>query len=172
MLKSSFVKSTVTVITAFPGQTDSRLLSVQHKIKGRHLAAQNAGLGSSGGGIRTRDLRVMHTSYDFHRRSTRAVCGLDFLFTLGRTVRGLPSSLYTFPIKGLARDYHATGFPEFDKNSHASFLSHAAHKYFRRYKRPGTAHSTNQTKIKSEPDELPLLHPAMYTHQTHYNTSC
>ncbi len=51
----------------------------------------------SGGGIRTRDLRVMLTNYDFHRRSKGTVCGLDFLFTLGRTVRGLPLSLYTFP---------------------------------------------------------------------------
>jgi len=77
----------------------------------------------SGGGIWTRDLRVMHTNYDFHRRSIKIVCGLDFLFTLGRTVRDLPSSLYTFPRKGLARDYHATGFPEFDKKSRTSFLS-------------------------------------------------
>jgi len=65
----------------------------------------------------------MHTDYDFHRRFVRIVCGLDFLFTLGRTVRGLPLSLYTFPQRDLARDYHATGFPEFDKKSRTSFLS-------------------------------------------------
>ncbi|MCY4206287.1 MAG: hypothetical protein OXE92_11250 [Bacteroidetes bacterium] len=29
---------------------------------------RNAGPESSGGGIRTPDLRVMHTNYDFHRR--------------------------------------------------------------------------------------------------------
>ena len=63
--------------------------------------------------------------------ANRIVCGLDFLFTLGRTVRGLPSSLYTFPTKGLARGYHATGFPEFDRYSRASFHSRAAQNYLR-----------------------------------------
>ena len=60
----------------------------------------------------------MHTNYSFRCRShTVTVCGLDFLFTLGRTVRGLPSSLYTFSgyRQNLARDYPAKGFPEFDR---------------------------------------------------------
>ncbi len=131
-----------------------------HHIKRPTFRMRNAGPCSSGGGIRTRDLRVMRTSYDFHRRSRKTVCGLDFLFTLGRTARGLSSSLYTFPVTGLARDYHATGFPEFDKKSHASFLSHAAQNHFRPYKCLQIAHSTSQTKTKPEPDELPLLHPA------------
>ncbi len=56
--------------------------------------------GRSGGGIRTRDLRVMLTTTAFAADPTnRIVCGLDFLFTLSRTVRGLPLSLYTFPIR-------------------------------------------------------------------------
>jgi len=37
----------------------------------------------------------------------------------------LPSSLYTFLSlhSGLARDYHANGFPEFDRYSRMSFLT-------------------------------------------------
>ena len=43
-----------------------------------------------------------------------SVCGLDYPFIrLGCS----PSSLYTFPLQGLARDYHFTGFPEFDEVS-------------------------------------------------------
>ena len=72
-------------------------LGLKGKKKNRPLAVRKVGLACSGGGIRTRDLRVMLTLYDFHRRSNWTVCGLDFLFTLGRTVRGLPLSLYTFP---------------------------------------------------------------------------
>ena len=99
--------------------------------KSRH-PPRDVGFSCSGGGIRTRDLRVMLTTTAFAADPTnRIVCGLDFLFTLGRTVRGLPLSLYTFPIKGLARDYHATGFPEFDRISRTSFHSRAAQNYLR-----------------------------------------
>jgi hypothetical protein len=40
------------------------------------------------------------------------VCGLDYPFTLASRLRRRPSSLYTFPLLGLARDCHFTGFPE------------------------------------------------------------
>jgi hypothetical protein len=48
----------------------------------------------------------------------RRVCGLDYPFALARAGSGTrgrrhPSSLYTFPSPGLARDCHLTGFPEF-----------------------------------------------------------
>ncbi len=42
------------------------------------------------------------------------VRGLDYPFTLATGRRCCPSSLYTFPSPGLARDYHFTGFPEFE----------------------------------------------------------
>ena len=46
--------------------------------------------------------------------ASSAVCGLDFLFISRRCY---PSSLYTFPMWGLARDCHVKGFPEFEQFS-------------------------------------------------------
>jgi hypothetical protein len=48
------------------------------------------------------------------------VRGLDYPFALAPAATGLrlrrrPSSLYTFPSPGLARDCHLTGFPEFGR---------------------------------------------------------
>jgi hypothetical protein len=43
------------------------------------------------------------------------VRGLDYPFTLAAGRRCCPSSLYTFPSPGLARDYHLKGFPEFEQ---------------------------------------------------------
>jgi hypothetical protein len=59
-----------------------------------------------------------HTRYGFRRpipALVRAgtVWGLDYPFTLACGFRCCPSSLYTFPFPGLARDCHLTGFPEF-----------------------------------------------------------
>jgi hypothetical protein len=46
----------------------------------------------------------------------RQVRGLDYPFALGfDTRRRCPSSLYTFPFLGLARDCHLKGFPEFEQ---------------------------------------------------------
>jgi hypothetical protein len=65
--------------------------------------------------------------YGFHRRPLRAVCGLDYPFTLAPSrFRCCPSSLYTFPsaafaAQGLARDCHLTGFPEFEQFYVADF---------------------------------------------------
>ena len=45
-------------------------------------------------------------------------CGLDFPFTLGLTVRVPAIKSLHLPrafAQGLARDYHARGFPDFDK---------------------------------------------------------
>jgi len=36
---------------------------------------------------------------------------------MGIAVRWVPSSLYTFPFQGFARDCHLKGFPEFDTSS-------------------------------------------------------
>jgi hypothetical protein len=51
------------------------------------------------------------------------VCGLDYPFTIPRKAefRCCPSSLYTFPSPGLARDCHFTGFPEFEQFYVAGF---------------------------------------------------
>src|SRR3989338_8470272 len=68
----------------------------------------------------------MHTTTAFAAR-LKPVRGLDFLFTLGRPkspLGCLPLSLYTFleyRFRGLARDYHATGFHEFDRYSRTGF---------------------------------------------------
>ena len=75
-----------------------------------------------------------------------SVCSLDSPFTLSRTVRVLPiESLHLLRFRSLARDYHATGFPEFGKLSQSSFLPYSP------------ADSTAKRLIKSafEPDELP-----------------
>ena len=47
----------------------------------------------------------------------RTVCGLDFLFTLGQTVRvpAVKSLHLSRQRRDLARDYPARGFPEFDR---------------------------------------------------------
>ena len=47
----------------------------------------------------------------------KRVCSLDFLFTMAVRFRWVPSSLYTFPSLGLARDcrrHHTDESPEFD----------------------------------------------------------
>ena len=51
-----------------------------------------------------------HTHYGF-RRYPLGLWGLDFLFI---SVRCPPSSLYTFRLRGFARDCHFKGLPEFD----------------------------------------------------------
>jgi len=53
------------------------------------------------------------TNYDFRRRHID-VCGLDFLFTLALAL-GARRQVSTPSLSGLARDYHLTGFPEFDE---------------------------------------------------------
>ncbi len=65
------------------------------------------------------DLRVMHTTTAFAANPLNwAFDGLDCPFTLGCALGCLPSSLYTFLLPGLARDYRATGFPDFDRYTH------------------------------------------------------
>jgi hypothetical protein len=49
--------------------------------------------------------------------ATFTVCGLDYTFICSRW---LPSSLYTFLFKGLARYWHFTAFTKFD-NIHTSY---------------------------------------------------
>ena len=75
-------------------------------------------LGESGepGAARTRDLLI---NIPLRLSSPRLrVRGLDFPFTVTLAgFRWAPSSLYTFPLRGLARDRRrrdADGFPEFD----------------------------------------------------------
>jgi hypothetical protein len=55
-----------------------------------------------------------HTNYGFHRRREAFV-----VWTIPSPwrirFRCCPSSLYTFPLPGLARDCHAKGFPEFEQ---------------------------------------------------------
>ncbi len=77
------------------------------------------------------------------------VCGLDSPFTLSLTVRVPPIESLHLPgildfgfcildlhsnlkfqtcnlkLTGLARDYHAKGFPEFERRSQASFLTYS-----------------------------------------------
>ena len=60
------------------------------------------------------------TSYGFHRRPVRDVCGLDYTFTLARSrLRCCPSSLYTFrpaPSRRTAwLGIAISGFPEFEQ---------------------------------------------------------
>ena len=46
----------------------------------------------------------------------RGVRGLDYPFAMAQAVRRRPSSLYTFPARGLARDCRVDlGFPEFER---------------------------------------------------------
>ncbi len=70
------------------------------------------------------NLRPLGYAYHYSFRClAEPVCGLDFLFTLGPAslpLGCLPLSLYTFPsvpygTRSLARDYPASGFPEFDR---------------------------------------------------------
>lgn len=79
-----------------------------------------------GGRTRTYDLWVMLTTTVFTASEHFRICGLDFLFILFDTskVGCLPLSLYTFPeeFRDLARDYHLTGFPEFDRLSPRNFF--------------------------------------------------
>ena len=54
------------------------------------------------------------------------VCGLDYPFAVRAecafgVFRRCPSSLYTFPVRGLARDYQSKGFPEFEQFYVAGF---------------------------------------------------
>ena len=68
--------------------------------------------------------RIFLPATAFAARAGRRVCGLDYPFTVRSpeaAVRCCPSSLYTFPAKGLARDYHLTGFPEFGQFYIAGF---------------------------------------------------
>jgi hypothetical protein len=57
--------------------------------------------------------RIFLPATAFAAAPEQGVCGLDYPFTLAIGFRCCPSSLYTFPFKGLARDRHLTGFPEF-----------------------------------------------------------
>lgn len=75
-----------------------------------------------------------------------SVCSLDSPFTLSRTVRVLPiESLHLLRFRSLARDYHATGFPEFGKLSQSSFLPYS----------PADSTAKRLIKPAFEPDELP-----------------
>lgn len=70
------------------------------------------------GGIRTHGPRIHTTSTFAAARS--GVRGLDCPFTLGRLARRCcPTSLYTFPFQGLARDRQGASrtvaFPEFEQ---------------------------------------------------------
>ena len=55
------------------------------------------------------------TIYGFHRCLRSGICGLDYPFVIAPGLRRCPSSLYTFPFPGLARDCHFIGFPEFEQ---------------------------------------------------------
>ena len=50
-----------------------------------------------------------------------AVWSLDYPLTVNLMLRPCPSSLYTFRLRGLARDHHFTGFPEFEQFSSKTF---------------------------------------------------
>ena len=62
-----------------------------------------------------------HANYGFHRRHEAFV-----VWTIPSPwrmrFRCCPSSLYTFPLPGLARDCHAKGFPEFEQFCICGFL--------------------------------------------------
>lgn len=79
-----------------------------------------------GGRTRTYDLWVMLTTTVFTASEHFGICSLDFLFILLEKTRlgCLPLSLYTFSdsYRNLARDYHTTGFPEFDRLSPRNFF--------------------------------------------------
>jgi hypothetical protein len=57
-----------------------------------------------------------HTTSAFAAAIRRSWSGLSL-----RHFRRCPSSLYTFPVRGLARDRHVTGFPEFEQFCIAGF---------------------------------------------------
>ena len=55
------------------------------------------------------------TSYGFRRRPL-GVCGLDYPFTCSESPLGAARLVSTpSPFRGLARDCHVTGFPEFEQ---------------------------------------------------------
>lgn len=54
--------------------------------------------------------------FGFRRRLGRSWSGLSLRRApMIPECRRCPSSLYTFPLRGLARDCHFTGFPEFEQ---------------------------------------------------------
>lgn len=101
----------------------------------------------------------MLTLYDFHRRSSWTVCGLDFLFTLGRTVRGLPLSLYTFPKRAWLGITTQQASPNLTRiHVPVSFRTQPTNTIA--VQPVENCVFYNRAKVRSEPDELPLLHPA------------
>ena len=98
-------------------QTDAGLMGAGQMDAGS-MDAGHPGVGTGGGnsnphGISPTDFRA--TSAFAARPPTRPVRGLDHPFALACGLRRCPSGLYTFPLPGLARDCHSTGFPEFEQ---------------------------------------------------------
>ena len=81
--------------------------------------------GGAGGGTRTPTglaaLRIFIPATAFAAALRRLGSGLSLHLAPSPGVRCCPSSLYTFPRAGLARDYHFTGFPEFEQFYVADF---------------------------------------------------
>lgn len=80
--------------------------------------------GGAGGGTRTptgKALRIFLPATAFAAALRRLGSGLSLHRFPRAGVRCCPSSLYTFPFPGLARDCHSTGFPEFEQFYVAGF---------------------------------------------------
>ncbi len=108
---------------------------------------QDAGLLVAGAGFEpaTFGLCIPATAF---AAGSHAVCGLDFLFTLGRTVRGLPSSLYTFLESRLGSGLPVKASPNLT-GDHARVSLCAAHAHA----------SLKEHTTPIEPDELPAAPP-------------
>ena len=88
--------------------------------------------------LRGADLNGRPPGYAYHcsfrcphlRNFETRFCSLDFPFALLRITQERAPAIKSlhllerfFCLSSLARDYHTTGFPEFDRSSHASFLT-------------------------------------------------
>ena len=89
-----------------------------HRAQGRY--------GGAGGGTRTpmgdaRRIFLPTTAFAAAPKGAFGVWTIPSPCSAGAEGRCCPSSLYTFPLPGLARDCHVTGFPEFEQFYVAGF---------------------------------------------------
>lgn len=83
-------------------------------------------IGGAGGGTRTptgdaRRIFLPATAFAAAPKGAFGVWTIPSPCSAGAEGRCCPSSLYTFPLPGLARDCHFTGFPEFEQFYVAGF---------------------------------------------------
>lgn len=83
-------------------------------------------IGGAGGGTRTptgdaRRIFLPATAFAAAPKGAFGVWTIPSPCSAGAEGRCCPSSLYTFPLPGLARDCHVTGFPEFEQFYIAGF---------------------------------------------------